>query len=38
MLVIGLIAGGLNFLANYSDNTKNVEYTKNKRVFRDNVN
>lgn len=30
ILVIGLIAGGLTFLVNYSGNMKNVEYTKTK--------
>lgn len=28
ILVVGLIAGGLTFLVNYSDNMKSVEYTK----------
>src|ERR687897_1586759 len=30
ILVMGLIAGGLTFLVNYSGNTKSVEYTKTK--------
>src|ERR687891_703791 len=30
VLVISLIAGGLTFLANYSDKMKNVEYIKTK--------
>ena len=28
ILVMGLIAGGLTFLVNYSGNTKSVEYTE----------
>lgn len=28
ILVVGLIAGGLTFIVNYSDNMKSVEYTK----------
>jgi hypothetical protein len=37
ILVIGLIAGGITFLLNYSGNMKNVECTKNKRTYRENV-